>query len=100
MGACHSASPCRHDRHHSPGERQPQLKNEYQGTSRTRPRTASTETKTLGLQSSSTFSSMTGSWPSISRTSVRITPLRSTATSTVAWRKGLRTWKRAVSPGW
>ena len=68
-------------------------------TSPTRPRTASTETKAFGAQRASTGSSITGSAPESWTTRASPTPSRSTVTSAVASRNGMRTWKRAVSPG-
>ena len=44
-------------------------------------------------------SSITGAVPDSGTTRASITPSRSSVTSAVASRKGMRTWKRAVSPG-
>ena len=63
-----------------------QLKNEP-----TRPRTASTETKTFGESTSSIGTSTIGSLPLSVVTNERITPSRSTDTSAVALRNGMRT---------
>ena len=64
-----------------------------------RPRSASTLTYTFGPQAGSIFNSSVGSSPRSVTTRVSITPSRSTATSAVASRKGMRTCSRAVSPG-
>ena len=64
----------------------------------TRPRTASTETKTSGAYDPGIGTSTTGSVPLRSVTKLDSTPSRSTVTSAVAARNGIRTWKRAVSP--
>jgi hypothetical protein len=47
-----------------------------------------------------TDTSMTGSRPDSCVTKLSITPSRSTVTSAVADRNQLRTWNRALSPGW
>ena len=51
------------------------------------------------VQAGSTGTSTIGSLPSRCVTKRDITPWRSTVTSAVADRNGMRTWKRAVSPG-
>ena len=49
---------CHHSLNHASGSRQPHWKSEYHFSGSTRPRTASTETKTFGPQSALTGSSM------------------------------------------
>jgi hypothetical protein len=66
------------------GSFQPQMKKEYHGTSRMRPRTASTDTYTLGPYSAFIGTLMVGSWPDSCTTRVSMTPSRSTATRAVA----------------
>ena len=68
-------------------------------TSPTRPRTTSTETNMFGAYAPSTGTSTTGSLPASGTTRASAMPSRSTVTSAVACWNGMRTWKRAVSPG-
>jgi hypothetical protein len=68
-------------------------------TASLRPRTARAETKTLGAQLAFTGNSITGALPDSSTTLASRMPSRSTVTSTLASRNGMRTWKRAVWPG-
>ena len=88
-----------HSLNHAAGSRQPQAKNEYHLSGSTRPRTASTETYTFGPHSPLTGNSITGLKRDSSTTCVSMMPLASIETSAVASRKGVRTCKRAVSPG-
>ena len=100
VGARQSLPSYRNARHHCSGSRQPQPKKLVQGTSRTRPRSTSTETTTLGAHEASLGigNSIIGSRPRSVSTRASITPSRSTVTSAVASRNGMRTCKRAVSP--
>ncbi len=61
-----------------------------------RPRTASTDTNTFGASAASSGTFTTGDRPDSSVTKLRSTPSRSTVTSAVAERNGMRTWKRAT----
>ena len=65
----------------------------------TRPRTTRAETKTFGACAATTGTSITGSLPLSATTRDSSTPSRSTVTSAVASRNGMRTCRRAVSPG-
>ena len=99
VGAWYARPSYQNERAQLSGSRQPQVKNEYQGTSRMRPRSASTLTYTLGPQALSIFSSTVGSLPRSVTTRVSMRPSRSTLTSAVAPRYGMRTCSRAVCPG-
>ena len=100
VGAWYSLPSYQKDVHHSRGALKPQVKKLYHGTSRRRPRRASTLTYTLGPQSGCTFRLTVGSWPLSCTTCVSMMPSRSTATRAVAKRNGMRTWNLAVSPIW
>src|SRR6185436_4038496 len=91
VGATYSLPSYQKAVHHSRGALKPQVKKLYHGTSRSRPRSASTLTYALGPHSGLTCSETVGSLPSSRTTCVSITPSRSTDTSAVAKRKGLRT---------
>ncbi len=67
-------------------------------TSETRPRTTSTDTKTFGAYVPFSATLTTGALPDSGCTKESITPSRSTVTSAVACRKGMRTWNWAVCP--
>ena len=69
-------------------------------TSPTRPRTASTETNTFGAYGGRDRAPRSpGRRPTSGTTRASSTPSRSTVTSAVAARNGMRTCRRAVSPG-
>ena len=89
-----------HSLNQATGSRQPQRKKLYHLSGSTRPRTASTETNTFGPHSALTGTSTVGLKRESGWTKVSTMPPASTEISAVASRKGVRTWKRAVSPGW
>jgi hypothetical protein len=99
VGAWYSRPSYQKLRTHASGSFQPQVKNEYQGTSRIRPRQRENADVDVGSPDLSILSSTVGSSPRRLTTFVSITPSRSTLTNAVASRNGIRTCSFAVSPG-